>query len=363
MRKLRILALVSKPAGMSPSQRYRFEQWAPHLAKTHAIEVDFAPFESPGLADLLYQPGHFIEKAWQTLAAFARRSKVIPRAPHYDMVVIHREAALIGPAIYERLLARTGTPIIYDFDDAVWSSTQLAVNGPFSRLHFFGKTSTICKLADAVTTGNEFLARYARIRNSSVQVIPSSIELASYPLIDESREKEKLVVCWTGSNSTLAHFDHARAALELLAQRLPLIVKVICNKPPETSIKGAEMRFCKWSAEHEAEDVGDCHVGIMPLPDNEATRGKSGMKMLQYMATGRPVVASPVGVNSQIIEHNENGFLAGSVEEWVIALEALARDAKLRFRLGQKARATVEKQYSAEASAKKFAELVRSILD
>lgn len=363
MAERRILVLASKPLGISPSQRYRFEQWAPHLAREHRISLDFAPFESEALARLLYEPGQVAAKAFWTLRDFGRRSAVLRRAKRYDAIVIHREAALIGPAIYERLLAWTGKPIIYDFDDAIWSLGQAWKNGWFSRLHFTSKTSTICKLAAAVTTGNGYLADYARKRNPSVSIIPSSIDLAHYPEAPEPENTGKFVVSWTGSTSTLVHFEHAREALERLAARLPIVVKIICSRPPERPIAGAEMRFVQWSPEREAADVGNCHVGIMPLPDDEVSRGKGGMKALQFMATGRPVVVSPVGVNTDIVQPGHNGFHARKAEEWVAALERLALDSQLRSRLGRNARLTVEANYRAEASAAKFANVVNCLSD
>jgi glycosyltransferase involved in cell wall biosynthesis len=359
-RERRLLVLASKPKGMSPSQRYRFEQWAPHLATEHGITLDFAAFESARLAALLYEPGHILGKAALTLRDLVRRATIVRTARDYDAVVIHREAALIGPAIYERFIARTGKPIIFDFDDAIWSSEQPWINGLFSRLHFRGKTSTICRLASAVTTGNAFLAEYARQRNPRVSIVPSSIELAEYPVLPEA-DDTRFVVGWTGSTSTLAYFEHARPALERLASTIPLTVKIICSKPPTRPIAGAEMRFIPWSAEHEAADVADCHVGIMPLPDNEMSRGKGGMKALQYMATGRPVVVSPVGVNAEIVQDGSNGILAASVEEWVNGLTRLADDPALRARMGRNARVTVEKRFTAQNSAAKFAAVVDQV--
>ena len=164
-RPLSLLVLASKPKGISPSQRFRLEQWAPRLERDHRIRLDFAPFESDRLAAILNKPGRTVEKAALVARDFLKRSSVLRDARRYDAIVIHREAALIGPAIYERLLARTGKPIIFDFDDLIWSHSQVTNNGIFSRLHFFGKTSTICRLATAVTAGNEFLAEYARRRN------------------------------------------------------------------------------------------------------------------------------------------------------------------------------------------------------
>jgi hypothetical protein len=295
----RLLVLASKPMGMSPSQRYRLEQWAPHLSADHEIRLDFAPFESPALADLLYRPGNVPAKAFWTLYDFARRAGVLAKVQKYDGIIIHREAALIGPTIYERLIHFVGKPILYDFDDAIWSDAQAWGNGPFSKLHFTSKTSTICKLASAVTVGNEFLAGYARERNANVRVVPSSIDLATYPLVHEPIDDGKFIVCWTGSTSTLVHFEFARAALEQLASRLPLVVKVICSKPPRIPIRGAEMRFVPWTAEREAHDVGDCHVGIMPLPDDEVSRGKGGMGSGPEPSSQTPISVSVVAISSE----------------------------------------------------------------
>ena len=121
------------------------------------------------------------------------------------------------------------------------------------------------------------------------------------------------------------------------------------------------MQFVPWSSEREALELGDCHVGIMPLPDNEVSRGKCGLKALQCMATGRPVVISPVGVNVDIVEHGKNGFLAGTTEEFVDCLQQLAKSPERRREMGANARETVEKRYSSEVSAGAFAAAVRSV--
>ncbi len=359
----RLLVLASKAAGLAPSQRFRFEQWAPHLERDHGITIDLRPFESPALSDILYRPGHIARKGALTLRDFARRAAVVAEATRYDAVLVHREAALLGPAIYERLIAARNVPMIFDYDDSVWSGAQEQNNGIFSKLHFFGKTRTICRLASAVTPGNEFLADYARLVNERVFVTPTSVELDNYPLIEEPADDGRFIVCWTGSTSTLAHFEAARAPLERLAQELPLTVKLICNQPPKVPIEGAQFHFVPWSKENEAREVGSCHAGIMPLPDNEATRGKCGLKALQFMATGRPTVVSPVGMNRDLIRHGENGLLASNDDQFVEGLLALARSAEMRRTIGAEARRTIEQGYSARAVAASFAKVVRSVTD
>lgn len=359
----RVLVLANKAHGLAPGQRFRFEQWAPRLKRDHGIELELMPFESHSLTDILYKPGHYAAKAAWVSFDFLRRAKAVLAARQFDAVLVFREAALIGPALYEQLIAWSGKPIIFDFDDSIWSQAQQKNNGWFSSLHFFGKTSTLCRIAAACTPGNEFLADYARKRNPNTFVVPTSIELDDYPVQPEPVDDRPFVVCWTGSTSTLAHFEFAREPLEWLASQIPLVVKVICNKPPERPIAGAEMRFVQWSQEREAEEVGDSHAGIMPLPDDEVTRGKCGLKALQCMATGRPVVISPVGVNKEIVEHGRNGFLAKTVDDYVASLLALANSKDLRQKMGSAARRTVEERYSAEVVAARFADVVRFVVD
>jgi glycosyltransferase involved in cell wall biosynthesis len=362
-RELSLLVLTPKPKGISPGQRFRLEQWAPHAEARHGIRMDFLPFESPRLTELLYQPGHQAEKAAWVTFDFARRALQVLRAKRYDGVIVYREASLIGPAIYERLLAATGTPLFFDFDDAIWLPSQIsAVNGLFSRLHFWGKTSTTCRLSAGVLAGNRYLADYARERNPNVFVVPTSIELAKYPVQPELEANEPFVVGWSGSTHTLQHFEHARGALERLAKKRPLVVKVICNKPPARPIAGAENVFVPWTEAGEAESLGASHAGIMPLPDDVYTRGKCGLKALQYMATGRPVVISPVGMNADLVDSGRNGFLASTEDEWVTTLERLADDPELRRRIGAAGRATIEERYSAEVVAGIFADAVRQTL-
>jgi glycosyltransferase involved in cell wall biosynthesis len=361
-RPLRLLALVPRPTGASPGQRYRIEQWAPVLAARHGINVDFAPFESPGLSGILYKPGHTAEKIGRVSFDFVRRLAAVVRARRYDGVLVYREASLVGPAFYERLVTALKVPLFFDFDDAIWLEGQpgASANGLFSRMHFWGKTSTNCRVASAVLVGNAYLAAYAAERNSQVFILPSTIDLAKYPVQPEPASNDPFVICWTGSASTLAHFETARVALERFAAQRPTVIRIICSHPPERPIAGAQNVFVPWSEQGEAEAVGACHVGIMPLPDNQYTQGKCGMKALQYMATGRPAVIAPVGMNRDLVQHGENGFLAGTDDEWVDALTRLADSPDLRKRMGDAGRRTVEDHYSGEAVAAKFAEAIRA---
>ncbi|MGC4079576.1 MAG: glycosyltransferase family 4 protein [Rubrivivax sp.] len=365
---IRLLVLVPKPTGLSPGQRFRLEQWAPMLARRHGIHLDFVPFESPRLTRILYEPGKRAQKAMYVALDMWRRRGVVRHSNDYDGVVVHREGALAGPALFERLIVKRGVPLFYDFDDAIWVSSTRAhsnvstPNGIFSHLHFFGKTSTICKLATAVTVGNEYLAEYARQYNPNVHIVPTSIDLDTYAVQPEppsSAVDDAFVIGWSGSTHTLHSLEVCRSAIERFGKGRRVVLRVICNRPLARPFANVENLFIPWREEGEAREVGACHVGIMPLKTDEFSRGKCGLKALQFMATGRPVVVTPVGVNTEIVQHGENGFIAGDDDAWVDALEKLSAAPDVRRTMGSAARRTVEQGYSSEVVAAKFARAVR----
>ncbi|MBV9946327.1 MAG: hypothetical protein JOZ69_05735, partial [Myxococcales bacterium] len=220
--RLRALVLVQKAPGLAPNQRFRIEQWKPHLERDHDVDVELRPFESERLTRVLYAQGHAFEKAALVLRDALRRRAVVGAARDHDVVVILREAAFIGPAVYEHLIALTGVPIVYDFDDAIWAPpkrTVLRANDAFRFLKFPSKTSAIARLARVVTVGNRYLASWARQHNDAVHVVPTSIDLDAYPVQPPPPPDQPFTVVWSGSFSTLEHLELARAPLERLARR------------------------------------------------------------------------------------------------------------------------------------------------
>jgi glycosyltransferase involved in cell wall biosynthesis len=356
--RLRVLALVQKRHGLAPNQRFRLEQWAPHLARDHAIDVEFAAFESPALSAVLYEPGHVVRKARLTLRDAWRRRAERARAREFDAVVVLREASLLGGAWLERAIAREGVPIVYDFDDAIWVWDPRSVNGVLTAARFPWKVAEICRLASAVTVGNEFLAEYARPHNAHVALVRTSIDTDRFTRMPTPAEDGPFTLAWTGSHSTLPHLETLRGALATLAERVPTRLRVVCDVAPPP-IPGVALDFRRWTPESEASDLAPAHVGLMPLPDTPAARGKCGCKALQYMALGRPAVVSPVGINREIVRHGVNGFHASTDDEWVARLTELARTPALRARLGDAAHATVHAGFTARSSAAAFADVVR----
>jgi glycosyltransferase involved in cell wall biosynthesis len=358
-RTLRVLALLPYPLDQAPSQRYRLEQWVPGL-RALGIECDLVPFVDRDVFRRLARPGRPSAKVVDLLRAVTSRWRLLRRATDYDLVVVHREAMLFGPALLERVVAWR-RPMVLDFDDAIWLSNHNPVN-PFAKwLKFPGKSRVIARQASAVVAGNEYLAEWARRYNPATYVIPTTIDTdGMYSAKKEHRTASKPVVGWTGTASTLRYLEHIRPVLEELARRRRYRLVVI-SEGAAPSWNGVEVELHQWSSAREVEDLLELDVGLMPQPDEEWARGKCGCKALQYMALGIPPVASRNGALPEIIENGRTGFLASTPAEWLTSLERLIDDVALRASLGDQARFTVRERYSANSHVPRIAEILRSV--
>ncbi len=356
---MRILALMPSLFDTSPGQRYRFEQWDP-LLRERGADITYAPFEDEELHALVYQPGMMSKKLRLVTRALARRLELVRNVKDYDLVYILREAALLGPPIFERLIHQSGVPIVFDFDDAIFVSYRSPSNGYLSYLKFASKTKTICRIASHVMVGNPYLAEYARQVNDRVTVIPTTIDTEKYQVPAPKNSSDAPVIGWTGSYSTVQHLDTLRGALKKLAEHESFRLRVIGT--PEYDCPPVDVEAMRWRSETELEDLSAIDIGVMPLPDDKWSKGKCGLKALQFMALGIPTVCSPVGVNTDIIQDGENGFIAGTEDEWVDKLTRLLRSHELRQRLGHAGRVTVEQKYSAITQAPRVYEIFKSVL-
>jgi glycosyltransferase involved in cell wall biosynthesis len=356
---MNVLALMPALYDTSPGQRYRLEQWEP-LLRERGVQITYEPFEDQELHALLYKPGLLGKKLQLVTRGLNRRMSLVRKVKDYDLVYILREAALLGPPVFERLIHQRGVPIVFDFDDAVFVSYRSPSNGYLSYLKFASKTKTICRLASHVMVGNPYLAEYARQVNDRVTVIPTTIDTVKYRVPPRAEKNGPVVIGWTGSYSTVQHLDTLRGALKKLAERESFRLRVIGTPSYECAPVDAEAM--PWRADTELEDLGAIDIGVMPLPDDRWSKGKCGLKALQFMALGIPTVCSPVGVNTDIIQDDQNGFIAGTEDEWVDKLSRLLRSQELRQRLGQAGRATVEQKYSAITQTPRVYEIFKSVI-
>jgi glycosyltransferase involved in cell wall biosynthesis len=260
----------------------------------------------------------------------------------YDAVILQRK--LLPRWVIARLRARVPR-LIFDFDDAVWLRDSYSTKGfeDPKRASRFRATIAAC---DLVIAGNEYLAAAARNCNSSarIHVIPTCLDPSRYPQAQHQAQTGIRLV-WVGSSSTLTGLERFGRSLSAIGAALPgTKLKLICDR--FTEFPGLIVERCPWSEATEAAELAAGDIGISSVPDDPWSRGKCGLKLLQYQAAGLPVVANPVGVQAEFVRSGATGFLAHSMEEWVSAVRTLAIDPSLRTRFGATARQQVVSHFS-----------------
>ncbi len=356
---MKVLAIVPSLYDISPGQRYRIEQWEPLLAEK-GVEITYAPFETAELREVLYQSGHTMQKIKRVMKSVRQRRKDLKNLKNFDAVYVFREAAVLGPAFFERKIHDSGIPMIFDFDDAIFTAYKSPSNGYLSYLKFPNKTANICRLSTHIMAGNPYLAEYSRQFNSAVTIVPTTIDTDKYQVPENRAANDIPVIGWSGSHSTVQHLDTLRETLQELAKQAKFRLRVIGT--PHYEIEGVDVEAMVWRSETETEDLRLIDIGVMPLPDDHWSKGKCGLKALQYMALGVPTICSPVGVNSDIIGDGVNGFLAGTKEEWIAKLKRLLESAELRRQIGAEGRRTVEEKYSAKVQAPRVFQIFTSAI-
>jgi hypothetical protein len=339
---------LTQTTELGPSSRYRVYQLLPWLQKL-GIACDVSAATDAALYRSLYLdsgPRGSRRVAFQ--AAWRRRRADLQRVGDFDAVFVQKG---VFPGLYsgfERKLAAR-KPLVFDFDDAIWLP-RVGGSRLLRWLHREAAVQDILRHAAAVIAGNNFLAEYAARFNRRVTVVPSSISVETYP-----KSVASGVIGWIGSRTTLPYLKPLKPVFETLATK----PRIIASGDPAQLGFGVEFR--PWRLETEMEELSQIGIGIAPLPDTSWEQGKCGVKILQYMACGIPVVASPVGVNKSIITHGVNGFLATRAEEWTAALRNLIANPELRQRLGTAGHETVKQRFHVQHAAEAINSVLRSL--
>jgi glycosyltransferase involved in cell wall biosynthesis len=351
---MEVLTLVPNRIGFAPGQRGSIELWEDVL-KPAGINLHWAPFESEGLSEILYQPGHQVEKAIEMIRAYRKRMLLLERVEDYDAVFVYREAALLGPAFFEKKIVRRGIPIIYQLDDPLFVPYRSSSNGLWSYLKFFGKIRKICAMAKVVIVNSTQIRQFASQYNQNIWQVPSVVDTRRYIYRPDLMEQNHADVCigWSGSPTTVKNIQVIAGALRRLADEIKHRIHLIGGT--QFDLPGVDYTAQAWRAETEVEDLQQIQVGMVPLPMNEWNKWKFYMKTAQYLALGIPTVATPLGSNPEVIQHGVNGFLATSEDEWVKYLGLLIKDHELRLRMSRAAAASAY-QYTLAGNAEKIVE-------
>lgn len=328
---MRVLALVDSPDHVCC--RYRIRAFEPALARA-GWSLSYEPLQRNPFSRLVQLAG----------------------VRHHDAVILQRR---LLPQWELRILRKYARHLVFDFDDAVLLRDSYDRRGPHSRRRE-KRFGAVVRIADTVIAGNDFLAdcaTRARAPASRVCIIPTCVEPALYPEPDPPRavrhDGGHVDLIWIGSSSTLKGLEQEQPLWNRLGREIPgLRLRVICDRFPR--FKTLPIVPVPWAREWEAYDLAAGHIGISYLPDDLWSRGKCGLKVLQYQAARLPVVANPVGTQAEMIEPGRTGFLPVTADRWVEAVRALASDPDLRQRMGRLARQHVESAFSVETWSETF---------
>lgn len=339
---MQVLALT-KYGRAAASPRQRLLQFLPRLSQA-GFEVRWQPLLGDDYVRHL-ATGRGYSKA-AVLRAYLRRLRLLATSGRYDLIWVSSELFPFLPSPFERLALRSGTPVVFDCDDALFHLYER--RGPLLRR----KLDPLIAGARLCCCGSAYLAAYAQRLCEDVRIIPTVVDTAAYrPRDPTSAEPEPPLIGWIGSPTTWPNVRPLLPLLEELVRSGQARVRAIGAGATAAADLFPGLELAEWTEADEVEEVRRMDIGIMPLLDLPFHRGKCGYKLIQYMACGLPAVASPVGVNVDIVEHGRTGFLARDTDEWRWALLQLLENPRLRSTMGAEGRRRVEADYSLAAVA------------
>lgn len=359
-----ILFIADHRLNRSPSQRYRFEQYLDFF-KSQGYDWELSEIITEKDDRIFYGPGNILKKAWILFKSIFIRLKDLRRAKNFDLIFIQREALLLGSSFFEKQFYKRGQ-VIFDFDDSIWLLDTSPKNKKFEFLKNPDKTKINIQHAHAVIAGNQFLANYAKQYHDNVYVIPTTVDTEFHKPLEKDfkhdQSDKKIIIGWSGSISTIKHFEMAIPVLKEIDKKYPGKIEFHVMGQGNYSHPDLKIVSKNWNPKTENADLNAFDIGIMPLPNDEWVKGKCGLKGITYMACGVAAVMSNIGVNPEIIQHGVNGYLANNQQEWFDYLSLLIEDPELRARLGAAGRKTVVDKYSVLSNKHQYLEVFNSLI-
>jgi len=352
-----ILFLTPYPFDTAASQRFRFEQYFDALDE-QGIKYYVAPFWEEKAWCILYGKGNYYHKIWYLIKGIVKRWLLLLTCLKYKFVFVHREVYPVGIKLLIFVLAKVlRKKIIYDFDDAIWLSNFADNNKKFGFLKSNGQVPFLCKSAYKVSVGNDYLQEYALQFNKNVVVNPTTIDTVNLHNRISTYDFDNFIIGWTGTHSTLKYINDVLPVLDSLIKKYSFTLVIVSDLPPE--IERSYLKYIKWNKESEIDDLLKFNVGIMPLRDDKWAKGKCGFKALQYMSLGIPPMVSSFGVNTQIVDHQNNGWICESREDWYRYLSEMLTSPGNSVEIGKNARETIVKRYSVASNKENFLSLFK----
>ncbi len=345
------IAMLPKFCRDGSSSRLRMYQYIDSSAFSD-FEIDVYPLYGERYISDLYQRGRRDKLA--VLFAYTKRFLILFKLFRYDVIWMEKEFFPRLPSLFEKILAKLGVSYVVDYDDATFHDYDLSKN-IFVRRFLGHKIDSVMQAASCVVCGNKYIQDRAVIAGAkNTIIVPTVVDTSKYAI--QLSNTGQFTIGWIGSPPTEKYLSLIQSPLKkVLAQHKGHLLLVGTTEKVREWFSDVDLELKTWSEEKESEYLDQIDVGIMPLKDEPWERGKCGFKLLQYMACGKPVVASPVGVNVEIVEGADCGRLAKTEGDWYTCLNELAVDQPLREKLGRNGRVAVERVYALEIQSSRVA--------
>ncbi|MBC7947564.1 MAG: glycosyltransferase family 4 protein [Chitinophagaceae bacterium] len=359
MKRKKILVLCPHPVGYAPGQRLKYEQYFDHW-KANGYDLTVSSFMSERMQKIVYKKGYFLEKIAWTIAGYGRRILDLFRIRQYDVVYSFLWVTPFGPPVFEWMVAKLARKLIFDIDDLVYMKNERADKWYTSLFKGREKPIYLMKKADHVITCTPYLDTFVRKFNSKTTDISSTINTVTYIPVNKFTNAGPITLGWSGSHSTIRYLSLLHPILKELRKEFDF--KLLVMGDAGFTLEGINVEAHAWTEEKEIEILQRMDIGLYPLPlDEEWVYGKSGLKALQYMALGLPVIATAIGANFRVVSEGETGFLVTTPEQWLEKLRILINDPELRKRFGQKARERVQQHYSVIANQPVYLDILNKV--
>ena len=357
--KKKILFICPYPIDTVPGQRLKYEQYF-ETFKNSGYEVTVYPFFSEAVYRNLYKKNKFFIKVFGVLFGFVKRILTIFILRKYNVVYIFLNVVPLGKNLIEKLYVLVSKKIIYDIDDLVYLLETSKENWFVKKFKSSKKYEFLIKNANYVITCTNYLDNYVKKINKNSLNIPSTVDTKKYiPSVFIKKNKKDIVLGWTGSFSTYPYLDLIKDPLNKIIEKHGCKFNLICSVKEKTEIKNC--KFVQWSSSKEVNQIKKIDIGLYPLPNYEWVNGKSGLKAIQFMSLGIPVIATNNKVNKRVIKHNQTGYLAEDFDDWYHYMDLIIRNNALRKYLSTCAKKYAQKYFSVNYNKRKYLNVLKKV--
>lgn len=354
--KLKVLFLTRYPKE-GASSRYRVYQYLPYL-ESMGVSCTSQSFMDLEMYELYFSPGSTLRKMWFLIRALAARLSSLRDYRQYDIIYMQRELFPIGPPWVERYFRKKGMKLIFDYDDALFIKKPSRYNPLATLFRSPDKTLKIFDLVDCVVAGNDWLRDKALDHGVEAVTVEVAEDTQRIQMHEPHRNDSPITIGWLGSRSTVKYLNSIAPVLRKISSEYSNLVFELVGGG-KYFMDGVPWQVSEWSLDGELDALARFDVGLMPLPEEPWSKGKSGGKARTYMAAGVVPVCTGYGYNLELITDKETGYLCNSDSDWYTALSSLIESAELRQRIAVKARSEVELRFSPA----KQAQVLKNVFD